>query len=382
MERIGFDAVRRLAGSVPTVCLLAPMPDAGDDADGYLHRIRTIDETALSSFVRVYLMGDRPDLARVVAEKRDEHHYFLQFNSKSIRQRRQIFSLIRSCGRLYIHSVYRFVAGPVSRRMAKALDLPGVRIVWDVHGAAPEEIEMNGELPAAARAAEIERALYRRSGAIVCVSRAMEEHLRSKYGPAEAEVLILPIFAADGDQPPEAPEKTGGRPVVVYAGGLQRWQCVEEMIRLIDSTWDRFDYRIYTPDPEELMARWGPGEGKNHITVASVPHREMPAAYRGCQYGLLLREDNAVNRVACPTKLIEYIRYGIVPVLQSSRIGDFAALGLAWVEKEDLLAGNVPDGRKLEEIRSANRTVLEKTAELTRRGMESLRRCMETNGQR
>ena len=69
---------------------------------------------------------------------------------------------------------------------------------------------------------------------------------------------------------------------------------------------------------------------------------EMDAAYRGCQYGLLLREDSAVNTVACPTKLLEYVSHGIVPVLRSEKIGDIRELGLGYVREADLMEGRLP----------------------------------------
>ena len=147
MEPTTLEEVRQAASRVDAVCLLAPIPTPENLGDGYIRRIDTIDNTILKSFVRIYLMGDRPDLRRIQAEKEDERRYFLQFDSRSFWQRRQIFDLIRRSGRLYIHSVYRFVAGPVSRRLLKVLDLPGIRVVWDVHGAVPEEIEQTGDIP-------------------------------------------------------------------------------------------------------------------------------------------------------------------------------------------------------------------------------------------
>ena len=378
MERILLDRVRRAAAEKECVCLLSPMPSAEPESDGYLRRIRAIDETVLEPYVRIYLMGDRPDLRGVLAEKRDEKHFLIQFDSGSFFQRRQVFSLIRRCGRLYIHSAYRFVAGPVSPKLLDVLDVRGVKTVWDVHGAVPEEIELSGDLLIARRGAAAEEALFHKSSVIVCVTRAMEDHLRSKYGRTAAETVLLPIFdqqtatASADPYPASAAEK----PVVVYAGGLQKWQCVDAMIDLIDKTWDRYDYRIYTPNPEALLKSWGPGEGKRHITVASVPPAEMDAAYRGCRYGLLLREDMVVNNVAFPTKLLEYVSHGIVPVLWTSRIGDAEAQGFSWVKKEDLLAGRVPDDQTFEKQRAANFTALAKHADVSRKGIETLRNCL------
>ena len=363
MEPTTLEEVRQAASRVDAVCLLAPIPTPENLGDGYIRRIDTIDNTILKSFVRIYLMGDRPDLRRIQAEKEDERRYFLQFDSRSCWQRRQIFDLIRRSGRLYIHSVYRFVAGPVSRRLLKVLDLPGIRVVWDVHGAVPEEIEQTGDIPITLRAAEAEQRLYQKSSDIVCVTMAMEEHLRGKYGETGARMRLLPILPDMTNTVPSVPPPASGKPTVVYAGGLQGWQCVDAMIQLIDKTWDRYDYRFYTSDPDALMARWGPGEGKNHITAACIPPEEMDRAYRGCQYGLLLREDSPINAVACPTKLMEYIVHGLVPVLKSTAVGDVEAMGLGYITLEALENGRLLSEAERRTTAENNLAILRKTAE-------------------
>ena len=356
-----------------TVCLLAPLPAPEELTDGYCRRIDSIDSLLPEPFIRIYLMGDRPQFMKILAEKRDERHYYLQFNSASLFQRQQIFSLIRRSGRLYVHSVYRFVAGPVSARMLRALSLPGVKILWDVHGAVPEEIEQGGDLPIARRAADAEKALYEKSSVIICVTKTMVDHLRNKYGEPKARMLVLPILPEMGERsfvqaPPILPEK----PTVVYAGGLQSWQCVGDMIALMNRTWDRYDYRIYTPDPGALTAQWGPGEGKDHVFIASAAQEEMGKAYQGCRYGLLLRNDTAVNRVAFPTKLIEYISYGIVPVLKTAAIGVIEELGLGYITAEALEKGELPSEADRRATAENNCRILQKEAETIRHRAEEI----------
>ena len=68
--------------------------------------------------------------------------------------------------------------------------------------------------------------------------------------------------------------------------------------------------------------------------------------YFTADFGLLLRENSIVNRVACPTKLVEYLRFGVIPVLDSPFVGDFAELGMAYVALEDLRSGRVPSIRR------------------------------------
>lgn len=65
----------------------------------------------------------------------------------------------------------------------------------------------------------------------------------------------------------------------------------------------------------------------NSISIKSVSPLELESYYKESHYGFILRDDILVNRVACPTKLIEYLGYGINPIILSEKIGDFEDFG-------------------------------------------------------
>ena len=56
-----------------------------------------------------------------------------------------------------------------------------------------------------------------------------------------------------------------------------------------------------------------------------------------CHLGFVLRDDVLVNRVACPTKLLEYIQYGVLPIVLSDAIGDFKELGYKYIGLDDFV---------------------------------------------
>jgi hypothetical protein len=98
--------------------------------------------------------------------------------------------------------------------------------------------------------------------------------------------------------------------------------------------------------------------------------------YSECHYGLILRQDDPVNHVACPTKLIEYLAYGVVPVVDSPRIGDFLELGMRYVTLADLESGNLPQEEERREMARANYAVFERLREQYQEGCLNLRRAL------
>lgn len=340
----------------PTICVLAPLITEQNPADGYLQRIHAVDGLFPQQFLRIYLMGDAPDGEPMNMEEVDEQHFFIRFDSFDKRQLCFVFRLIEAVGRTYIHSAYRLFAGRVSPKMTEMLQLPGVQHIWDVHGAVPEECELNGD-PGIARVAErIEEQLYRRSSLILCVSEAMKQHLREKYGDTPAKKTVLPIFA-DVEIPELKPRPE--EPVILYSGGLQNWQNIPEMQDLMAATMEKYNYRVLVPNPEGFLRLWGERPDPVMEITSRAP-KEMAAEYDRCHYGLALRDDIAVNRVACPTKIIEYLEHGVVPILKSTCIGDFVSLGMQYISADRLSAGTLPDEAERRAMAEHNFTVLEK----------------------
>jgi hypothetical protein len=57
-------------------------------------------------------------------------------------------------------------------------------------------------------------------------------------------------------------------------------------------------------------------------------------------FGFIQREDHLLNRIANPTKLVEYLYFGMRPIVWSADIGDFVQMGYEYVSIDALdLAG-------------------------------------------
>jgi len=125
---------------------------------------------------------------------------------------------------------------------------------------------------------------------------------------------------------------------------LQKWQQVYKMIEAIQNTSDYYIYKFFCPAPQNALAMLSDDlRNKASIEIDSKPSKEIFTAYRACHYGFILRDSTIVNRVACPTKLIEYLSMGIVPIVDCEDIGDFKKMGMQYVHLDDLMKNCLPD---------------------------------------
>jgi hypothetical protein len=121
-----------------------------------------------------------------------------------------------------------------------------------------------------------------------------------------------------------------------------------------------YDFLILSPSPKAFIkrfAKYGLFPDGVSLSVKSASSSEVHTVYRKSKYGIILREDNLVNRVACPTKMVEYISYGLLPILDTPHIGDFADLGLQYATISEMSAGRLPFGETLARQISQNKCV-------------------------
>lgn len=241
------------------------------------------------------------------------------------------------------------------------------KVITDLHGITPEETLMAGMRSTAERYRYIERIVVRRSAALVCVTRAMQRHFEVKYPGTKATFFVVPnLPVLDPACPPER-----ARDLAIYCGGAQAWQCIDEMMQAASETSDSKRFLFLTGDVNTMKTK-----AEQHgvaAEIASAAKSQLPAYYARATFGFVLREDNAVNRVACPTKLMEYIYYGVIPILKTPNVGDFAELGLQYVPVESFVQGESFSDFDLEQMRQVNCSILSRLQEAKSSGLDQLR---------
>ena len=362
-----------------TVAVFAPMFTSDNIGDGYIQRVKAIDEEVLNDCFKIYLQVQEPELSpdiRVI----DDKHICLWLDPTNPRQAKELSRIIQQSEIVYIHSVLRLMKNTIPDKVRDEMFANSRnKIIWDVHGAVPEEFEAQSDFYKAQIAREAEKFIAEQSDIAIVVSNAMREHLEEKYSDRlKATIIVMPIFNAEFLMSVgSADEKElclGEKPLVVYAGGLQKWQKIEEMQDIISSVGDRCRYAIFCPRPEEFIYKWGLRSRPSDMRVEHRSPEDIKIEYKECHYGFSLRDDITVNNVACPTKLIEYIQYGIIPVLETARIGDFEDMGMEYIGVKSFEAGEFSEEAERQRMVKKNYTILKKLTDMYLEGKQSVLR--------
>ncbi|MGM9484162.1 hypothetical protein ACS5PN_23415 [Roseateles sp. NT4] len=182
--------------------------------------------------------------------------------------------------------------------------------------------------------------LARSQGALM-VSRAMQQHFAAKYPRLRLDSEVMPSVNAT---PVPAAFRGAGkyeRPSFVYAGGLQRWQCMPATLAAFAAIHRRLPeatLTLLTADHDGASALIR-SLGTPATTIAYVPVAELPQALATFKYGFVLREEHVVNRVATPTKVSSYMAAGVIPVMTRAA-QDFAqqlapTAPIVWLDSLD-----------------------------------------------
>jgi hypothetical protein len=344
------------------IVVVAPYPSAENERDGYLQRINAIEQS-LTDFNRIYL--EIAFLGNILPSKQRHSgrltvyklNFFLHFPYF-------LYRAFRS-DRIYVHTV---------KNGFKVLPLYFFKPIWtDLHGIGSEEAKMIGRPVRSKVHALSEFMVVKFSQKVVVVTKRMSSFIQEKYSKLKVNFLYIPIcnFLGEGKISKVKKEQ---KPLVIYSGGLHGWQNIEKMAEAAGRLQDRFDFLFLVSDKEGFKAKAKDKCDIEKIGVDSVSRSEIRRYYEKADFGFLLRDDNAVNQVACPTKLIEYIEFGIVPILLQPNVGDFKELGLKYILLSDLFDGLDVSKLDLDEMRRSNLSILDKITSQFNEGIDSLKR--------
>lgn len=321
------------------ILFIAPDPHKGQKREGFLQRVMAIDE----------IFGDSEKL------------YFDNLDNDHDRA-----AALINADLIYVHSIYN------ATKIIEYYGIFGKKIVTDLHGVVPEEQEVLGSKENADLMQEIEERVFSKGKNFVVVTNSMKDHFIKKYPKLttsnELRWILLPIFnkSNSNKQIQRLPE---GNKSVVYAGGSQPWQKPTEMVQAINKAKFKYHYAILTPDPTAFSSIKQPNTLS--LKIQEVDSNEVTKYYQKSDMGFVLRDDIVVNRVACPTKLIEYLANGVVPIVDSPRIGDFYDIGYRYVTLDHFVNETISRSF-LESAAKTNYKVLEKILAFEDRGSKAL----------
>ncbi|MFC1677021.1 glycosyltransferase [Planctomycetota bacterium] len=211
--------------------------------------------------------------------------------------------------------------------------------VYDVRGASIEEVAMRrgGKKRMAYK---IIRWFLRReinkSDCLSCVTHNLKSWIEQLTG--RKDVTVIPCCVNgnemffDGNSRKQIRKKYGfGRDnkVVCYAGGLSVWQRVSDIVKLFVSIAkinSSYRFLFITKEADHLnniiLQHNLPLE---RFVVVSCEYKDMHKYLSIADAGIIMRDDNIVNNVACPVKIGEYLSCGL-PILLTRGIGDYSRM--------------------------------------------------------
>ncbi|MEW6180633.1 MAG: glycosyltransferase [Chloroflexota bacterium] len=221
-----------------------------------------------------------------------------------------------------------------------------VKFVFDVHGIAPEESEMNNEPAARFKAlGKAEEKIIQASDAIVFVSNSMKEYFQRKYQSTFEKHVVIPtcvktdLFTLDYENRINKRKELGleGKFVFLYIGTLSVWQWKEAMFSLFEQVRkvnEKAFFFLVLPTSDHETAKelfTSKHISPEKYSILEISHDEIGSLIGIADAGILLRKEHLVNHVSFPTKFGEYLAAG-VPVITTPHVGDISCL----VEKNHL----------------------------------------------
>ncbi|MEK8088970.1 glycosyltransferase [Thermithiobacillus plumbiphilus] len=343
------------------ITFVSQYPTPENERDGMMQRVKAID-ALVSDSNRTYL--DLSFKRNWLASESTPNANTRVLHLNVFRHAALINKVIKDSDLIYVHSVYNAL------KVYSYYKSHGEKIVTDMHGIVPEELCYMGRKSLSAMYGKIEQRVVNYSDTLITVTTAMSRHFNRKYecDGLENKMLHVPIIDFSIEKPEVAGIYTGSRSEsdmnIIYAGGCQKWQNVELMLditkKIVTSRVGFFRFHYFVPPAaityfEKLIGNRGLC---SVIELCSVSRSELIEKYGKMSLGFVLRDDIDINRVAMPTKMVEYMSYGVVPIVRSPHIGDMQFLGYQYVDIEEL-GGSELSLDRLNEKRIVNLNVIE-----------------------
>jgi glycosyltransferase involved in cell wall biosynthesis len=210
--------------------------------------------------------------------------------------------------------------------LAETLKVP---LVLEVNAPLVEEQARYRRLALGGMAAAVERFLFSRADAVLCVSSALVSRVRSIRGSSRGVHLVPNAVDADLFRPADSEPRADAAPLVVFSGSLKPWHGLPDLLRAFDLLHEarpQARLRLIGDGPERsrleaLATELGLGDSIEF--TGAVPHERVPDLLR--EADIAAAPYPRLERFYfSPLKLGEYLATGL-PVVVSS-CGDMAGL--------------------------------------------------------
>lgn len=313
------------------ILFLAPYPNEKNSKDGMISRVRFIDNI-FGKEKRNYLNVSLSKKSRVL--KKDEN--IGVFNLNFFTGFLLIVRIILRSDFIYCHSLYA-----ASYLWPFLLINRKGKLILDIHGVVPEEEKYfynNSFRSLYFRL--IECILFYRIDTAICVTKVMEREYRNRYNYAKCNFIvygIMPVELIEQNFAMKDMDVNSEIIEIIYSGGVQKWQNIELMMNTIKKNIGKKNhYTILTGSVEKIkQIAIKLNIDDKYLCVTSCHSSELSNYYKKAHYAFILRDDSIVNRVANPTKLIEYLYYGITPIVLNPIIGDYYDLNYEYIQLDD-----------------------------------------------
>ena len=215
-----------------------------------------------------------------------------------------------------------------------------VKIIFDARAAAPEEAALGKGFVRLFKYLTlklIERYLLMKSDFVVCVSQEMIAHFQqirktANYVciPTGVDTNVFKYQSIARNQIRASLGLSDNDIVVTYSGGLKAWWHSPNLIAstvFYLSNFIDFHFLLLTrSDTEDLIRLLKKNSfNLNRISTYALHPHDVHAYLSASDFGLLVREESIVNKVAFPTKFAEYLACGL-PVIATHAVADVALL--------------------------------------------------------
>nr|WP_296462873.1 hypothetical protein [uncultured Acetatifactor sp.] len=239
---------------------------------------------------------------------------------------------VRKVKALYNNPIIYCEALPAAVAIANLCKKLKLRFVFDCHGTAPDEVHLYHPnwmgLFYSRWLRKKQHAIVRDCALLVTVSKKQYELFAT-----DKQYVLLPMLPAAQfygfkNYRKQMRQKLGipqESTVYVYSGQNQKWQMTDRTLqyyRIIEDANPLSFLVILTSCIDELKCMVKRLHIKNYAVLKS-DYEDVPKYLDACDYGFCLRENHIINRVAAPTKVLEYVVRNVTPIL-SDYVGDYS----------------------------------------------------------